>query len=215
MKRNKIATILLTAAVLTGCGIQPAPNEQVVNAERNAKALEDTASDVIKSAGDAVSESLEDVEAATGVDVKASVKEVTEEVKNATTEAAEDIKAAKEDIKEAKEELKETAEDLKETKEEVKEEVKEAVEEVSGKKEESGSTLATVDPFAYQSYVEKNISELESVLGTNHTWEVTKGCLTDGGDMGIATWTAADGTTLGAQCEMAAGTSDWIIKFIF
>ena len=58
MKRNKIATILLTAAVLTGCGIQPAPNEQVVNAERNAKALEDTASDVIKSAGDAVSESL-------------------------------------------------------------------------------------------------------------------------------------------------------------
>jgi ABC-type oligopeptide transport system substrate-binding subunit len=74
---------------------------------------------------------------------------------------------------------------------------------------------ATLSAADYQSYSGGNLSALEAVLGTNHTWEVTKGCLVDGGDMGLAVWTAADGSAITAQCEMNAGSTEWIVKFVF
>lgn len=76
-------------------------------------------------------------------------------------------------------------------------------------------TIASLHAADYQNYSGAALADLETILGTNHTWEETKGCLEDGGDMGLAVWTAADGTTVTAQCSKDAGSDTWTVQFIF
>lgn len=190
--RNLILTAILAAVMLTACGpaaAAPAPTEAPTEA---------AATEVTEIMEPPVTEETEEpTEESAPTVAPVTTEKATEETKDPATEATTEVEepATEETAEPATEETQPT--------------------EAPVIEETTANIPATLSAADYQSYSGGNLTALEAALGTNHTWEVTKGCLVDGGDMGLAVWTAADGTAITAQCEMNAGSTDWIVKFVF
>ena len=192
--RNLYITALLAAVILTACG----PAAQAPAATEPAT--------------EAATEVTEIMEPPVTEETEEPTEESAPTVAPVTTEKATEETKATEAATEATKEVEE-----KTTEETAEPETEPATEETKATEETTvaSNIPATLSAVDYQSYSGGNLTALEAALGTNHTWEVTKGCLVDGGDMGLAVWTAADGTAITAQCEMNAGSTDWIVKFVF
>ena len=190
--RNLYLTALLAAVMLTACG----PAAQAPAATETATEATTEVNEIMEPP--VTEETEEPTEESAPTVAPVTTEKATEETTEPVTEATKEVE---------KPETEENAEPVTE-----ETQATEATVEETTVATDIPATLSAAD---YQSYSGGNLSALEAVLGTNHTWEVTKGCLVDGGDMGLAVWTAADGTAITAQCEMNAGSTEWIVKFVF